>query len=132
MRRKLAVLLSAAMVLSCTMGSFGTDRQKKVQAADAAAGELQVSDLLDMGELSGWAAVAGEGLEGTTGGNSGQVVVVDNTKDFVNQVKDDIPKVVVVKGKVVSMLTEQNMDVEEAERKGTIGDKQKDTKYQRT
>ncbi len=103
MRRKLAVLLSAAMVLSCTMGSFGTKRPLKVQAAVSAAEELHVSDLLDMSELSGWAAVAGEGLEGTTGGGNAKPVVVTTKDEFAAAVSGDIPRVVIVSGEIISM-----------------------------
>lgn len=69
-----------------------------------------VSQYLDMGELEGFATMPGEGLLGTTGGNSGEIVIVENTTDFVNAVKDDVPRIVVVKGKIVAMLSNDSMD----------------------
>lgn len=114
MRKVLAVLLSAAMILCSTAGNYGSSWQTTVQAETTANSELKVDDLLDMSELEGFAAVKGEGLETTTGGNMGEVVIVENTVELINAIKDDIPRVVVVKGEVVAMLSNSNMDVSSA------------------
>lgn len=70
-----------------------------------------VNQYMDMSELEGFAAEPGEGLLGTTGGNTGEIVIVENTADFVNAIRDDFPRIVVVKGQIVSMLSNDAMDV---------------------
>ena len=114
MRKVLAVLLSTAMVLGCAAGVSVNGWQTAVQAQTVVKSELKAEDFIDMNELEGFAAEKGEGLETTTGGNMGEVVVVDNTVDLVNAIKDDIPRVVVIKGEVVSMLSNDSMDIASA------------------
>lgn len=74
--------------------------------------DAESQNLLDMNELEGFAAVQGEGLLTTTGGKGGEVVIVENTTDFVNAIKDDMPRIVVVKGQIVSMLSNDTMNLE--------------------
>ncbi len=74
--------------------------------------ETTSRNLLDMNELEGFAAVLGEGLLATTGGIGGEFVIVENTTDFVNAIKDDVPRIVVVKGQIVSMLSNNTMNLE--------------------
>lgn len=76
--------------------------------------ENNVSLYLDRKELEGFAAMPGEGLLTTTGGDGGEVVIVENTVELVNAINDDIPRIVVIKGQVVSMLSNDKMDLNSA------------------
>lgn len=119
MRKRLAVAVSALVTFVCIAGCLGANGgASQVRAAM----NPQVAQYLDMDELEGFAAVSALGLDTTTGGNMGDLVIVDNTEDFVESVKDDIPRVVVVKGEIVSMLSNADMDIAAA---ANIGDKRK-------
>ena len=85
-----------------------------------------ISRYVNMDELEGFAAVPGEGLLSTTGGMLGEVAIVENTVDLVNAIKDDIPRIVVVKGQIVSMLSNDYMDLDWATNlEGNMGVKSK-------
>lgn len=104
MKRKIALLLSVLLLtLECVSGS-----QLQAVAAGVVATENQTADtatdlskLIRMDELVGWATVAGEGLEGVTGGGDTEPVVVTNLDEFTEAVTGNIPRVVVVSGTIV-------------------------------
>jgi len=101
MRKKLSIILTAALVISCAFGNICVNNITNVHKVEAS--DSKVAPYLDMGELEGFASVAAEGLDGTTGGNMGEIVTVTNTAEFVKAVSDDIPRIVVVSGNVISM-----------------------------
>lgn len=76
--------------------------------------ENVISPYLDMDELEGFASMSGEGLLTMTGGNIGEIVIVENTVDLVNAIRDDIPRIVVIKGQIVAMLSNDSMDLNSA------------------
>lgn len=61
---------------------------------------VDMSKLLDMDELYGWADVEGEGLESTTGGGNMTPVVVSTFEEFSSLVSGDFPRVIVVDGTI--------------------------------
>lgn len=94
--RAFAVILSAALLCGITNPTLYADAEKSY---------------LNMEELEGFASMPGEGLLATTGGNSGEVVIVENTAELIEAIKDDIPRTVVIKGQIVSMLSNDSMDI---------------------
>ena len=85
MRKKLAVLLSTVMVAALTapvLSSTANERNATdstvvyaSEDGEATTAAVDMSRLLDMNELYGWAAVPGEGLKGVTGGGKAEPVV---------------------------------------------------------
>lgn len=110
MKKKIAMLLSTVLlVMGCV--SEVLQRQQMPVRADVQVSQdssevtdaVDMSKLLVMSELYGWAAFPGEGLKTTTGGGKTTPVVVTTTEEFVKYVSDDIPRVVVVSGEIISM-----------------------------
>lgn len=99
-KRGLAWLLSVALLLvsiPMTLQGVGTE-------VDAAyAGEAQnliVDNLLNMEELTGWASVHAEGLEGVTGGGAAQPQVVSSLEEFTRLAGDNLPRTLVIDGRI--------------------------------
>lgn len=61
---------------------------------------VDMSKLLDMNELYGWATVPGEGLKTVTGGGNAKPVVVTTTEELEAAVGDNVPRVVIVDGTI--------------------------------
>lgn len=93
MKRRIALFLSLLLlVLECISGS-----RLQVLAADT---PIDMSKLIRMDELTGWATVAGEGLEGVTGGGDAEPVVVTTLSEFTDVCSDNIPRVIVISGTI--------------------------------
>ncbi len=91
MKKKIALLLSVLFVaLECLSGTNMT----------ATAAIVDMSKLIRMDELTGWATVAGDGLDGVTGGGDAAPVVVTNLTEFTEVCSDNIPRVIVVSGTI--------------------------------
>lgn len=108
MKKQIAMLLSTMLVVTgCVSVVF--QRQQMQVCADVQVSQDKETDamdrskLLDVSELYGWAAVPGEGLNTTTGGGQATTVVVTTTEELMTYVTDDLPRVVVVSGEIVSM-----------------------------
>lgn len=70
----------------------------KAVSSEAATDTIDMSKLLNMDELYGWATVPGEGIQGTTGGGDAEPVIVTTTEELIAAVGDNVPRVVVVDG----------------------------------
>lgn len=110
MKKKIVMVMSAILLATSNMSLPFSNQQVTVNAAvkvsqqeDATTGVVDMGKLLDMNELYGWADVPGNGLMTTTGGGNTTPVVVTNTEEFYLAVTDDLPRVVVVSGEVISM-----------------------------
>lgn len=109
MRKQIAMLMGTLLLITSCLSvalpgwqmpvSAEVKESQGITETDA----VDMSELLDMGELYGWAAVQGEGLLTTTGGGNTRSVVVTTTEELVSAVSDDLPRVVVVSGEIVSM-----------------------------
>ena len=93
MKKKTALILVSALVMGSCFGSIkGTDFFHKTQTSVYAdESSIDMSKLLDMNELYGWAAVPGEGLKTTTGGGNAAPVVVSTFEDFQALAAGNVP-----------------------------------------
>lgn len=100
MKRKLALIISSILLFGTCFSKVLTDA--KLNSGDnivyAQEQTVDMSKLLDMNELYGWAASPGEGLETTTGGGKMTPVVVSSLEELKKYVTDDFPRVIVVDG----------------------------------
>lgn len=99
MKRKIALLLCVLLLaLECVSGA---SLQASAGATVNATTNIDMDKLIRMDELVGWATVAGEGLEGVTGGGDAEPVVVTTLDEFTKACSDNIPRVIVVSGTIV-------------------------------
>lgn len=100
MKRKLALIISSILLFGTCFSKVLTDA--KLNSGDnivyAQEQTVDMSKLLDMNELYGWAASPGDGLETTTGGGKMTPVVVSSLEELKKYVTDDFPRVIVVDG----------------------------------
>ncbi len=61
---------------------------------------VDMSKLLNMNELYGWATVPGEGLKGVTGGGKAEPVVVNTLDELEALAQDDVPRVIIIDGTI--------------------------------
>ncbi len=113
MKQKITGILSGLLMFSLFVGTAWAEpamQRLSEETAKAAvvAGQTtqqsqsipELSSLLRMDELSGWAAMAGEGLEGVTGGGNASPQIVTTLEEFTELAGDDIPRVLIVSGKI--------------------------------
>lgn len=119
MKRRVAVVLAVVLAVSslvCTVPketdaaivdattTFGEDMDTNVDYSYieemVESGELTVDDLIDMDRLEGWATIAGDGLETTTGGGNVKPIVVTDFEEFFFAAIENTPKVIIVAGHI--------------------------------
>ena len=103
MRKYIALILSVVMSVSGCMYVNYTVSHNTAITAEASDSNKAANGLLDMNELTGWASVSAEGVDGVTGGGNAAPVTVTTREEFVNAVSGSTPRVVIVSGRINCM-----------------------------
>lgn len=99
-KRKIAMLCSLLLLISGSPLPAGGSMVSSVETE--AAETVDMSRLLDMDELYGWAAVAAQGIDGVDGGGSATPQIVTTLEELTQAAGDDIPRVIVVSGRITT------------------------------
>lgn len=106
MKKKLLIIMAFSLLLSgCAMGTANKEaanNQTSFVLGQADRENLQVKDLLDWSQCTGWASVAGKGLETVTGGGDAEPQIVTTIEELKNLAKGKDPAVIVIDGTLTS------------------------------
>lgn len=103
MKRKITLLITGILWV---MGCMLLDMHNEIKSTDGAVvfadeKSFDIDARLDARELNGYASVAANGLDTTTGGGDAEPVIVTNLADLKAEAAGNIPKVIVISGRIV-------------------------------
>ncbi len=103
MKKKISIFIAGIIwIIACMMADMHNEvliSNNGVVYADEK--DLDISSRLDMNELYGYASIAGLGLDTTTGGGNEKPVIVTSLEELKKEASGNIPKVIVISGKIV-------------------------------
>lgn len=106
MKRKLLIMLAFALLLTgCSQKEESKEKAENIQHATIGEGDrdnLKAEDLLDMSQCTGWASVAGNGLDGVTGGGDAKPQIVTTLEELTQLARGNDPAVIVIDGTITS------------------------------
>ncbi len=106
MKKSLFLLLTLVLLFTgCSQSEESKDKSDKTQETvigQADRDNLKAEDLIDMSQCAGWASVAGNGLEGVTGGGDAKPQIVTTLEELTELARDNEPRVIVIDGTITS------------------------------
>ena len=99
-KKRIALLLGLILAATATFSSISHSPKETVFAKEETA-DINISGLLNMDELCGWATVAGSGMDGVTGGGNAAPCVVTTLEELEEAAADNVPRVIIVSGKII-------------------------------